>query len=71
MITKKELDVIDEDDFEALLVKAGLQDAYTNGKIVCSRCGCIINKDNIAFIYFKQNYKFVCDNPKCMNRIER
>jgi hypothetical protein len=65
MITKKEVNAIEENDFEAVIEKLGLSEKYNNNQLLCSKCGCVITKTNIAFIYCNTTYTFICDNPDC------
>jgi hypothetical protein len=63
---RKEVNAVLVKDFEDFLREKGLYDRYESGQLLCEKCGKPITSENIAFIFYKEDYRFCCDNPECM-----
>ncbi len=63
---RKSVNAVLVDEFEEFLKEKKLYQKYSSGKLLCSNCGRVITAENIALIYFSDEYKFRCNNKDCM-----
>ena len=61
------LHAVHEDDLASFLGKLGLLEDFNSGKLICSQCGNVVTKKNLAFIYPSDGIvKFLCSSPECI-----
>ena len=73
-IRKEELKAMMSSDLEKLLIQVGDYDRFLEGKLHCSVCGKLLNRDNIAVVLpVKENniitLRYFCDSVDCIKDI--
>lgn len=63
---RKSINAVLVDEFEKILKEKDLYQKYLDGTLTCSKCGQPITDNNIALIYYDNEYKFRCKNRECM-----
>lgn len=63
-----EISLIEDSDLIKLLKDSGQFDDLLAGKLICSRCGRVLTRDNLGgFIVTDGEYQFVCNSQPCLN----
>ena len=66
---KTDISLIEDDDLIKLLKEIGRLDDLDAGKLLCSRCGKILTRDNLSgFIVKDGEYQFLCEAQTCLNK---
>ncbi len=66
---RKEVNAILVDDFADFLKANNLFQKFSIGNILCSKCEKSITTENIAIIYFDTEYRFCCDDNRCLEKL--
>jgi hypothetical protein len=66
---RKEIQAILSDDFSEFLKSNDLYNSFLKNELHCEFCGQPINENNIAMVFFKENYKFCCNENDCLEKM--
>lgn len=63
---RRELSLIDDEDFVRLLDEIGRRDDLRNGRLECFSCGKVLSQETLSgFFVTNDEYHFLCESTSC------